>query len=123
MSTQTESSALDTIKLIAAVMLLVVAIFVFYQLKSMGMVLVVQILGFLGVMFLSGLVFASSAQGSSFLAFFKSSRQELRRVVWPGRQETLQLTLIVVFMVLVFAIFLWGVDKILAAIRFGLIGG
>ena len=37
---------------------------------------------------------------------------ELRKVVWPTRQETIQTTLIVVAMVVVAALILWGLDKV-----------
>jgi preprotein translocase subunit SecE len=53
-----------------------------------------------------------TAQGKKAWAFIKSARGELRKVVWPTRQETVQTTLVVVVMVIVTAIFLWGVDSL-----------
>ncbi|TIR54961.1 MAG: preprotein translocase subunit SecE, partial [Mesorhizobium sp.] len=38
---------------------------------------------------------------------------EIRKVVWPTRQETTQTTLIVVAVVLVMALLLWGLDSLL----------
>ncbi len=46
-------------------------------------------------------------------AFFKNARAELRKVVWPTRQETLQTALVVVAMVVVLALVLWGLDGVL----------
>jgi preprotein translocase SecE subunit len=43
--------------------------------------------------------------------FLKEIRNELSKIVWPSRQETLQITLIVMFMVLITGLFLWGVDS------------
>lgn len=50
--------------------------------------------------------------GKKAWIFIKSARGELRKVVWPTRQETVQTTLVVVVMVIVTAIFLWGVDSL-----------
>ena len=43
----------------------------------------------------------------------KEARIEIRKVVWPTRQETTQTTLIVVAVVLVMALLLWGLDSLL----------
>ena len=51
--------------------------------------------------------------GQKVWVFAKQSRMELRKVVWPTRQETIQTTMIVVAMVVVMALVLWGVDSIL----------
>ena len=48
--------------------------------------------------------------GQSAWIFIKSSRVELRKVVWPTRQETVHTALVVVAMVIVTALILWGVD-------------
>ncbi|WP_304985978.1 preprotein translocase subunit SecE [Coxiella-like endosymbiont] len=58
------------------------------------------------------LVIASQTQkGRKFLGFMKGSRAELRKVVWPTRQETVQTTLVVVVMVIVTAFILCGLDS------------
>ena len=44
----------------------------------------------------------------------QSSRIELRKVVWPNRQETMQVTLVVFVMIVVLGLFFWGVDTLLA---------
>ena len=41
----------------------------------------------------------------------REARQELRRVVWPNRQETTQTTMIVLILILFFALILWGLDS------------
>jgi preprotein translocase subunit SecE len=48
--------------------------------------------------------------------FFLESRTEVRKVVWPSRQETVQTTLIVFAVVIVMGIFLWLVDMVLLEI-------
>lgn len=51
-----------------------------------------------------------TAKGRKAWSFIKGARVELRKVVWPTRQETIQTTLIVVAMVIVAALILWGLD-------------
>ena len=55
-------------------------------------------------------IFIKSAQGGRFLHFVKETRIELRKVVWPTREETIKTTGFVLIAVIVVAIFLWIVD-------------
>jgi preprotein translocase subunit SecE len=52
-------------------------------------------------------------QGQRAAGFARDARAELRKVTWPTRQETIQTTLIVAVLVVVFALILWGVDGML----------
>ena len=54
-----------------------------------------------------------TAKGQAFFGLLKDARTEIRKVVWPTRQETTQTTLIVVAVVLVMALLLWGLDSLL----------
>ena len=54
----------------------------------------------------------NTRQGSAVWAIVKESQTEVRKVVWPSRQETNQTTLIVVILVIVMAIILWGLDAL-----------
>jgi preprotein translocase subunit SecE len=56
---------------------------------------------------------STTQQGQRLVSFLRDSRMEVRKMVWPTKQETLQTTLIVMVIVLVLAIFLWIVDTIL----------
>jgi preprotein translocase subunit SecE len=38
---------------------------------------------------------------------------EMRKVVWPTREETMQTTLVVAGMVIILALLLWGMDSLL----------
>ena len=53
-----------------------------------------------------------TSQGQSAKGFLKSARSELRKVVWPSRQETIQTTMLVIAMVVVVGFVLWGVDSV-----------
>lgn len=45
-----------------------------------------------------------------FVRYFQDTGDELRKVTWPSRQQTLRLSLIVLVSMIVVAIFLWLVD-------------
>jgi preprotein translocase subunit SecE len=51
-----------------------------------------------------------SQPGKDFLQFAKESIDEGKKVAWPTRKETIQMTLIVFAFAVVMAIFLFGVD-------------
>ncbi|WP_423063429.1 preprotein translocase subunit SecE [Candidiatus Paracoxiella cheracis] len=55
---------------------------------------------------------SQTAKGRKALGVIKGARTELRKVVWPTRQETVQTTLVVVAMVVVTALLLWGIDSL-----------
>jgi preprotein translocase subunit SecE len=59
-------------------------------------------------------VVAFSKYGTALKQFFAESRIELRKIVWPNRQETGMTTLVVFVFLLVAGVFFWGVDVVLA---------
>lgn len=58
-------------------------------------------------------VAANTAKGAAFWSLLKAAQVEVRKVVWPSRQEVTQTTLIVVAVVLVAALILWGLDSLI----------
>ena len=69
-----------------------------------------------GWIFLAALVIfllALTSQGKEFWVFAKASRVEMRKIIWPKREETVRTTAIVAGLVLLTALLLWGVDSIL----------
>lgn len=54
-----------------------------------------------------------SPSGKRLLAYGRESMEELRRVVWPTKKETLNSTGLVMAFVLIMALFLFVVDKII----------
>lgn len=70
----------------------------------------------------AGFVALQTVKGQSFFALAKEARTEIRKVVWPTRQETTQTTLIVVAVVLVMALLLWGLDSFLGWIVSMIVG-
>ena len=117
---QTGASALDTVKLIAAVAILVGGIAAFYLLGTYP--LAVRWLIVFGALAAGIAVALQSAQGRAFWQFVQGSRVELRKIVWPTRQETLQTTLVVMVAILVLGIFFWVLDWLLGSITRALTG-
>ena len=70
----------------------------------------------------AGFVALQTAKGQSFFNLVKEARIEIRKVVWPTRQETTQTTLMVVAVVLVMALLLWGLDSLLGWIVSSIVG-
>jgi len=56
------------------------------------------------------------AKVKELIQFFKDSREELRKVTWPDREEVTSFTVVVVIALVVFSLFLWLVDSGLMAI-------
>ena len=54
----------------------------------------------------------TTAKGQVAWGFVKAAKNELRKVVWPTRDETVKTTIMVVVMVIVMAMILWGVDAL-----------
>ncbi len=52
----------------------------------------------------------TTTQGISFWTLLKEAKTEIRRVVWPTRQETTQTTMIVIVVVLIMSLILWVLD-------------
>ncbi|MFP6851009.1 MAG: preprotein translocase subunit SecE [Pseudomonas sp.] len=72
-----------------------------------------RVLALLVVAALAGVIALQTSKGKAFWVLAKEARVEIRKVVWPTRQETTQTTLIVVAVVLVMSLLLWGVDSLL----------
>ena len=66
---------------------------------------------------------AITPNGKKFIAYAKDSINEVKKVVWPSRKETTQMTLIVFAFVAIMAIFLWSADKIIEWIIFSVFLG
>ncbi len=56
----------------------------------------------------------TTIKGKITWKFFQEARAELRKVIWPTRQETIQTTLMIAGIVFIMALILWGVDSFFA---------
>jgi preprotein translocase subunit SecE len=111
MSVETTTSRFDTVKWLIVFALLAVAIVGNSYFSDQS--LLYRVLGIVAISAVAGLVALQTAKGASFWALVKGARTEIRKVVWPTRQETVQTTMIVVVFVLLVALFLWGLDSLL----------
>ena len=73
----------------------------------------IRTLGWFAVLVVAAFVGSTTAKGHQAVEFFRDSRMELRKVVWPTREETMQTTLMVSIMVVILSLVLWGMDGIL----------
>ena len=105
------NSRLDTIKLVVAVLIITgaVAAFYFYAEQS----LLYRVVGLLVGAGIAVAVALQTDKGRQIWDFFQDTQIEVRKVVWPTREETLQTTLIVIIMVIIVAIILWVLDMFL----------
>lgn len=109
--TEQSASAIDTFKLMTAVLVLIAGVVGFYYFEDQSHLL--RVLGMLAVAVIAFLIAATSEPGRRGLGFVRDARVEVRKVVWPTRQETVQTTIAVLFMVLLVAIMLWLFDMFL----------
>ncbi|WP_151671266.1 preprotein translocase subunit SecE [Nitrincola schmidtii] len=105
---QAEESKYDSIKWIAVVA--IVAAGVIGNSVFSGESLLYRVLALLVLAVVAGFIALQTAKGRTWFKLFKDAKGEMRRVVWPTRQETLQTTLMVLAAVLVVALMLWGMD-------------
>jgi preprotein translocase subunit SecE len=108
---QQSPTAVDAAKLVGAAAILAGGVAAFYLLADLPIWLRWIIV--LATLVAAALVGLQSQQGKTFWAFVQSSRIELRKVVWPNRQETMQVTIVVFAMVIVLGLFFWGLDSLL----------
>ncbi|MEO0972740.1 MAG: preprotein translocase subunit SecE [Pseudomonadota bacterium] len=101
-------SLLDTMKLALALAVAVSGVVAYYYFPSASVLLrVPAVLAGLGI----GLAIAATAsQGRQFVDFMRGARVELRKVVWPKREETIQTTLIVLLFAITMGVFFWVLD-------------
>lgn len=118
---ETVTTPADKAKLFVAVAFVVAAIAGFYALGSQGPL--VQWVALLVGLALAVAVFLVSEQGRQLVAFGRDSWREVKKVVWPTRKETLQMTGYVFAFVVVMALFLWLTDKTLEWVFYDLILG
>ena len=118
---ETVSSGADKLKLFAVAVLVIAGIAGFYLLSKQGSV--VQWAVLLVGLIAAAAVFLVSEPGKQFVGFAKDSWREVKKVVWPTRKETVQMTAYVFVFVVVMALFLWLTDKTLEWVLYDLILG
>ncbi len=111
----------DVFKLVAAAVVVVAGFVAFYYFGNLP----VWARWLMVLAALVGGVFVAlqSTQGARFSQFVQSSRIELRKVVWPSKDESWKLTLLVFVVVIILGLFFWMLDGALGMLTRWLTSG
>jgi preprotein translocase subunit SecE len=103
-----QASGLDKAKLALAIVLIVGGIVAYYWFENQSAWLrtAYVLIGTAAALALAW----QTRIGRATLSFIMSSRNEVRKMVWPTRQETMQTTLFVMLTVLIVGVFMWLLD-------------
>jgi preprotein translocase subunit SecE len=101
----------DILKLGLAIIIALAGIVGFYMFVDQSVLL--RTIGLLICVAISAFIALQTDQGRSLWIFFQDAQVEVRKVVWPTRQETAQTTMIVILVVIIVAIILWLLDMFL----------
>lgn len=105
---QSSAKSLETIKIVVALFVLLASLVGYYVYSEVHAV--VRVLGLLAGVAIAAAIFYQSEKGKSWFSYVSHAQKEVKQVIWPTRQETVQMTLIVFVAVIVMSIFLWLVD-------------
>lgn len=113
MSTQVEASAsiLDVVKQVFSVVFVVAGVAAFYYFSEIP--LLYRVLGLVTVAIIVAGMMLTTGVGRIVWGFVLESKQEVRKVVWPTRDETFRTTLLVFAMVIIVGFVLWLLDMFL----------
>ena len=118
----TVSSTADRLKLGLSVLVIIAGI-VGYSYFESKLPVVARIAIFVASLVLAGLIAWSSETGRRTVAFAQESYNEVKRVTWPTRKETMQMTGIVFAFVAIMGLFLWILDKSVEWLLFSVLLG
>ncbi|HSC66301.1 MAG TPA: preprotein translocase subunit SecE [Cellvibrio sp.] len=102
------NGGLDVLKWVVVAVLVFGGIFAYYHYGQYPTPY--RVLALLPVLCVALFFVALTSQGGAFFTLLREAVVEVRRVVWPTRQETIQTTLVVVAFVFAMALILWGLD-------------
>jgi len=103
-------ASLDWVKWLVVVLMLGTAVGGNFYFGEMSVLL--RSVAVVVTVILALLIASKTEKGTRFVSFAAESRTEVRKVVWPSRQEATQTTLIVLAATFVMALLLWGLDGI-----------
>jgi preprotein translocase subunit SecE len=107
-----DAGGADNAKLVVGILLLAAGIAGYYVLAEQNVWLRWACVA--GGLALGALVVAFSAYGSQFKWFMAAARVELRKVVWPSRDDAFKTTVAVFVFVTAASLFFWLLDVVLA---------
>ena len=101
----------DKIKLLVAVLLIAAGIAGFYIYAEEA--LLYRVLALLAIIIVAFVITLQTQLGMDSWNFGRSAILEVRKAVWPTRQETIQATVMVSIMVIIMGLILWLFDMML----------
>ena len=115
-----EDSKLDWIKWSAVAVIVAAAVYAnsYFSAES----LLFRTIGILAAAAVAGWIAAQTIKGRAFVNLCLEARIEIRKVVWPTRQETTQTTIVVLIVIFIVALILWLLDWGLNSIVSSIIG-
>ena len=119
MATQVEPTASvgDVVKQVFSLIFVIAGLTAFYYFSEFP--LLYRVLALVAVVALSLGLTLTTDMGKDVWMFMLESKQEVRKVIWPTRQETIRTTMLVFAMVFVVGLILWALDSILfVGVRF-----
>ncbi|WP_330961753.1 preprotein translocase subunit SecE [Photobacterium sp. 53610] len=108
---QSSSSNMDGLKWVVVFALLAAAVVGNYLYSDVNVAL--RATAVVVLVAIAGGIAALTAKGKAAITFARESRMEVRKVVWPTRQEATQTTFIVLAVTVIMALALWGIDGIM----------
>ena len=105
-------AVMDALKLVLAAAALVGGVVIYYWFGEQPVA--IRILAVLAGLAAGLVLLYWSLPGRELFGYVQSSRVELRKMVWPTRQETWRTTLVVFVFVMALGVFFWLVDMLLA---------
>ena len=117
---ENDSSSLDMVKWLLVFILVAVGVVGNYYFAAES--LLYRVLALLVLAIIAGWISLQTIKGKTFAKFSSEARMEIRKVIWPTKQELMQTTLIVVVFVLFVALILWGVDSLIGWVVSSIIG-
>jgi len=105
------TSMFDVLKYVLSLVLVSAGIVAFYQFSEVSQLY--RVLGMVGVVVIAIAMMMTTAIGKRTWSFALESKLEVRKVVWPTRQETSRMTLLVFGMVIIVGLILWLLDMFL----------
>ena len=102
----------DKAKLVVAILIVIAGVAAYYVLSVQPVW--IRWAAVAGSLVLAAAVIAFSSYGTEFRRFVELARVELRKIVWPTREESGKMTAVVLMFVVVAGIFFWLLDLVLA---------
>jgi len=110
-ATEETTQVFDVVKQVTSILFVVAAVVAFYYFSEV--LLLYRVLGLVTIVILAIGLLLTTGLGRNTWAFMLEAKQEVRKVVWPTREETIRTTLLVFAMVFIVGLVLWLLDMFL----------